>query len=747
MLRGIKWPQSRQYKSSSTREPLEFYLQALSNSTNLDLLLGYFSFSAINVLALGFAKFLYNGGRLRVIANQIFSQEDKETILRAMEPDPFEENLIDLNNIDQLRYSLDNYGEHFFKCLAWLMANKRIEIVIVKPKGKKGIAHYKSGVFSDNEESVKFKASCNFTTYGLTENLEELDVDLGWEDDHAKARISEQNKYFEEIFSGKANHVEYLPAEKIEVAIREKFGDNEIQELLVEEAELLRLKAKSFKNPHIKKFLQKLEYEVEEISSKPRFPYPSGPRDYQVQAYENWVKNDRQGIFAMATGTGKTLTSLNCVLNDAMWNEDGVFHAFILVPTIALVEQWAEEARSFNFQGVIIVSSKAKWESRLATTLSTAKRIPTSFIIIGTYASFIRERFSNYAKKLPTDTIFIADEAHNIGSRSVIQKLSTITLKKRIGLSATPKRIYDLDGSEAMERFFGDKEPYTYSFSMEKAITDGILCQYDYHPHLVQLKSEELDEYADITKKLARLYRPTSEGFAENEIAERLLLKRKRIIHKAKNKLSKTIEILQNRYAQDGNLEYTFIYVPEGYATTASEDDDVVETNEENLRIINEYTNAVGNIDRNILVNQFVSGMRDRDDVLEQFKQGRIQVLASMKCLDEGVDIPRAEHAIFCSSTGNPRQFIQRRGRILRKHPDKHKATIHDLVVIPDLSMSSRGTDTYNLERNMVKKEIERVMYFASLSENPYETERLFKDICEHYKLNIYTIYKDLKEA
>ena len=298
-----------------------------------------------------------------------------------------------------------------------------------------------------------------------------------------------------------------------------------------------------------------------------------------------------------------------------------------------------------------------------------------------------------------------------------------------------------------MERFFGDAEPYTYTFSMDKAITDGILCQYDYHPHLVQLTSEELEEYAEITKKLARLYSPSGDGFENNEIAERLLLKRKRIIHKAENKLSKTLEILSERHKQEGNLEYTFVYVPEGYTTNISENDDVVETDEENLRIINQYTSAIGNIDTNILVNQFVSGMPDRDEVLDQFKQGRIQVIASMKCLDEGVDIPRAEHAIFCSSTGNPRQFIQRRGRILRKHPDKHKATIQDLVVIPDLSMSTKGSDTYNLERNMVKKEIERVMYFASLSENPYETERLFEEVCEHYELNIYTIYEELRAS
>lgn len=274
MLKEIHWPEGRQYRSGSKREPLEFYLDALSHSNRLDLLLGYFSFTTISVLSLGFARFLYNGGRLRVVANQIFSAEDKETILRAMEPDAVEDDLIDLTNFDHVRYSLDSYGEHFFKCLAWLIANDRIELVIVKPKGKKGIAHYKSGIFSDGNNDVKFKASCNFTTYGLMENLEELDVDLGWEDQQSKARITDQNKYFEEIFSGKADYVEYIPAEQIEVAIRDKYGDKEIQELLVEEAELIRMKSEGSKNPKMQRFLRTLEVEVEEIGRKPRFPYP-----------------------------------------------------------------------------------------------------------------------------------------------------------------------------------------------------------------------------------------------------------------------------------------------------------------------------------------------------------------------------------------------------------------------------------------------------------------------------------------
>jgi superfamily II DNA or RNA helicase len=281
---------------------------------------------------------------------------------------------------------------------------------------------------------------------------------------------------------------------------------------------------------------------------------------------------------------------------------------------------------------------------------------------------------------------------------------------------------------------------------MERAISEGILCNYDYHPHIVQLTADELEEYAVISKKLSRLFSAKTGSFTNEDLAQMLLMKRKRIIHKATNKLGLTRKILEERFKREGNLKYTFIYVPEGITTEPSEND-LDDAGVENIRLIHQYTRAVGQIDSSILVNQFVSGMPDRDQVLDQFKEGKIQVIASMKCLDEGVDIPRAEHAIFCSSTGNPRQFIQRRGRILRKHPDKLKAVIHDLIVVPDLSASGPESETYNLEKTLVRKELERVMYFASLSNNPLETEDLFVEVCNHYDLNIYTIHQELQAS
>ena len=277
---------------------------------------------------------------------------------------------------------------------------------------------------------------------------------------------------------------------------------------------------------------------------------------------------------------------------------------------------------------------------------------------------------------------------------------------------------------------------------MERAIEEGILCKYYYYPHIVALSSLELDAYIEISKKLSKFFNTKTGSFDADEIVQKLLLKRKRIIHKAENKLQTTKDILQKRFNEEHNLSYTFIYVPEGNTVEITDDEN---ESKGDIKLINQYTREIAKIDDSITVNQFISGMPDRNEILEQFKESKIQVIASMKCLDEGVDIPRAEHAIFCSSTGNPRQFIQRRGRILRKHRDKSIAIIHDLVVVPDLSSSSINSDTFNVERKLVEKELERVIYFASLSINPFETERVFAEVCSHYNLNIYTIHNKLK--
>ncbi|NDC30876.1 MAG: DEAD/DEAH box helicase [Bacteroidetes bacterium] len=684
MLKDCDWSIDRDYKTGSENEPLQFYLDGLANSNEFSLLLGYFSSSAINLLSVGFATFISKGGKMRMVINHLLSAKDKEAISRV-EDNPNEIKVFDLTDIVSLGRVLDEYDTHFFECLAYLIAEKRIEIKVIKPKNGKGIAHYKSGVFSDGQDYVGYKASCNFTLYGLSENLEELEAFLSWENGRSNKLIKKQLKLIDDYFAEKDEDVEYIPVGNIEVVLKDKFGKKDINELLVQEEQLLRKKQSLISNPKLKKIITKLFSEIELIRRTPRFPYSEGPREYQIIAYNSWVANNYKGIFAMATGTGKTITSLNCLLNE--YKKTGIYRAIITVPTTALVEQWKKECAKFNFKNVITVSSKENWDTNLAFFNTASKLIDTSYIVIVTYASLPRPKFQSYFTQLPKDTILIADETHNLGSQGLLRLLPNIHLEKRIGLSATPHRKFDDAGNQSIQEFFNDEPPYIVSYSMEEALNIGWLCKYTYYPHIIRLTDQEMERYKELSLQLLRMgmFDNSTGEFKSTPQIEMKLLERKRIIHKAANKLEAFKAILRSEFDKRKNLKYTLVYVPEGIESNFDETDYSVETDDEN-RLINEYTKAVSQTDDSVMVKQFTANSANREEILKNFEESKIHALTSMKCLDEGVDVPRSELAIFCASTGNPRQFIQRRGRVLRLHKDKIHATIHDLVVVPEVS-------------------------------------------------------------
>jgi superfamily II DNA or RNA helicase len=730
MLKDCDWSLDRDYKTGSENEPLQFYLDGLANSNEFNLLLGYFSSSAINLLSVGFATFISKGGKMKMVINHLLSSKDKEAIEKASQESI--NKVFDLTDVVSLGRVLDEYDTHFFECLAYLIAEKRIEIKVIKPKNGKGIAHYKSGVFSDGQDYVGYKASCNFTLYGLSENLEELEAFLSWENGRSNKLIKKQLKLIDDYFAERDEDVEYIPVSDIEVVFKDKFGKKDISELLVQEEQLIKKKQSLILNPKLKKTIAKLFSEIEIIRRTPKFPYSEGPREYQINAYNSWVANNYKGMFAMATGTGKTITSLNCLLNE--YKETGIYRAIITVPTTALVEQWKKECAKFNFRNIITVSSKENWDKNLAFFNTASKLIDASYIVIVTYASLPRPKFQSYFKQLPKDTILIADETHNLGSQSLLRLLQNIHLEKRIGLSATPHRKFDETGNQAIQEFFNDEPPYIVSYLMEEALKIGWLCNYTYYPHIVKLTDQEMEKYKELSLQLLRmgLFDKETGTFRSTPEIEKKLLERKRIIHKAANKLEAFKGILKSEFDKRKNLKYTLVYVPEGVESNFDETDFSIETEDEN-RLINEYTRAVSQTDDSVMVKQFTANSSNREEILKNFEQSNIHVLTSMKCLDEGVDVPRSELAIFCASTGNPRQFIQRRGRVLRLHKDKIHATIHDLVVVPEVADES----TFEMEKGLVKKELERVVDFANLAMNKTDTYETMKNILDYYNLNL----------
>lgn len=764
MLKDVTYPAHRRYKSRTQWEPVGFFSECLCNSTQFDLMLGFFSSSAINVLADGFASFLYNGGRMRLIINDILTEQDKAAFANGtLDTLPF----FDLTDLEKLKTTLSERDTHFFECLSWLIKNDKLEVKIVAPKEGIGISHTKTGVFDDGQDYVAFDGSCNFSRTALVDNIESLTVSCEWDGNIEAEKARDIKEDFETVFNGKDETIVYKTTAQVRTQLVDGFKDKSLTSLLEDEYKLIDRRSKEKDLPSsVKHALEKARQRVSTAINKlkeekavtqhdvvitqevePSFPYPTGPREYQTQAFENWKNNNQRGLFNMATGTGKTLTSLNCLLE--IYKRNGYYKAIILVPTITLVNQWEQECEKFHFSNVIKVYSKnSEWRSKIerlqmAEEYKKAKEPSQNFIIISTYASFTRSNVFDILNGFEkSKVLLIADEAHNMGSPTIIKRLGDIKYLRRIGLSATPERQFDDDTNRKLFKFFGAEKQYTFEYLMEQAINDGYLCRYFYYPHLVRLTDDEFQKYVELSLKISKYFNYNSNSFdKKDDILMSMLLARKRIVHKAANKLAAFNQIIHERYKKNGNLKYSLVYVPEGTKPDYIADSDIFDSTDQvaddivSDHLIDDYTEAVMKLDKYITVKKFVSGQKDRDKVLSDFASGKLQVLTSMKCLDEGVDVPRSELAIFCASTGNPRQFIQRRGRILRKHEDKFMAEIHDLVVAPEVNP---GTDSFRMERALLKGELMRVKNFSLLSENPAFSQIELKSVMRHYGLNLY---------
>lgn len=722
MLNDVQFKNSY---SSGYNEPKEFFTEALIESKKFDLGLGFFSSSGIRSLAYGFAVFVANGGTMRVVINDILSESDKRAILLGQKEEVSDqvcERII--TSIEKMKKTFSRADELFFRCFSYLISIKRMEFVATL-SASGGLAHDKYGIFTDDDgNKVAFIGSANFSQTALEVNSETITVFSSWKE---KQRVDEYQDMFNHSWNNDNQHVIQIPIERVKAYVMNDFAtDNTLE--LIKAGISLRDFDNSSQPAKEKPLPDSLIEKLERLEQEPRFPFPS-KRQSQIDAYEAWKNNNRQGIFAMATGTGKTVTALYCLLNE--YHQNGFYKAVIVVPTQALALQWENEVKAFNFQNVVSTHTNGDWVTLLDRYITKSNfDNKKSIIIITTYATFILKNFQSFLSKTKgvENFLLIADEVHNMGSKSQLSRLP-IMIHNRIGLSATPERVYDDVGSKALYDFYNSAPPkYTYRFTMKEAIDAGILCHYDYIPVFVALTEIEMQEYKNVTDRLRKFIDPETGKYKEE--AQMLLMQRKRIIHKAENKKVAIVELLSN-LSDHNKLKYTFVFVPEGYEPDYSKQDSSP-VQDEDLHLINEYAEIFK--ERRYRYHQYVSGIDDAPGILESFANGDIDVLLSMKCLDEGVDIPRAEYAVFLSSTGNPRQFIQRRGRVLRKHKDKEKATIWDMVVIPPNIEESNS-----LERNLFIGEVRRIVNFAALADNRIDIMYgQLKNICFNLGIDLY---------
>lgn len=709
-----------QYRYSQLDEhhPSEFCHQALCNSIRLDLGLGYFSSASFNVLANGMAHFIVNGGIMNLYINKYISPEDFE-LLKGNHDNKFDDEFA--FTFGQLKCTFQKRDEHFFQCLAYLIQSSRINVkIVVLSNG--GLPHEKYGIFTDEcGNKIYFNGSMNMTAYAILGNLETLECTCSWKGAESKEKVNSFENHFQKIWNGDCEGVLIYEAKKFCNEVLNTYPDQDPENLIRREQE----------------FISVLQNEMKSINKRiPHFPakYQQGARPYQEEAYHAWAKNGKNGIFAMATGTGKTVTSLNCALHE--YEEDGFYNLLVLVPSLDLVEQWKGELLDFNFSKILCVSSlNSSWRKNLMEIAQKIKRgKKADFAIVSTYDSFVIKDFQLILPVLSDSMILIADEAHNIGGKNVKSCFRNLKIQRRIALSATPERIYDEEGTSEICEFFRDKRPYVYSFPMSKAIQQGRLCKYYYYPKIAYLNDAEMEKYTYLTKKLAQLWDSSKNKFRDKKEAEKLLMNRKRIIHKCDDKLRVYRDIISE--IGEERLKYTFVYAPQGKYEVLGIEDEVSLMEEDDISFIQKLLNETKIVYPNKKCNTFTSkdSKEKRGLLLDAFSKGVLDILLAMKCLDEGVDVPRAEIGIFTSSTGNPREFIQRRGRLLRNHKEKLYSYIYDIVVIP---RTINRIDSYSaMESNLVKSELKRVAYFATLAQNCYASNGAYEvlnEIANHF--------------
>jgi len=453
----------------------------------------------------------------------------------------------------------------------------------------------------------------------------------------------------------------------------------------------------------------------------PRKPASLQLRQYQQEAIASWFANNGRGTLKMATGSGKTITALAIACE--LYQQINLQVLLVVCPYRHLVTQWARECEKFNLQPILAFENLRTWQSQLSTQIYNLRSGSQKFVtVITTNSTLIGDGFQSQLKYFPAKTLIIGDEAHNLGAPKLEESLPR-RVGLRLALSATPERYFDDLGTQSLFDYFGPVlQP---EFSLRDAIACGALVHYLYYPVLVELTEAESIAYLKLTKKIGRclLYRERENGqagdFEDNEDLKPLLMQRARLIGAAENKLHALHDLMATRRETTHTLFYCSDGSPEDGQRSS-------------LRQLKAVAKILG-VELGYKVSTYTAqtSLAEREILRRQFESGELQGLVAIRCLDEGVDIPAIQTAVILSSSGNPRQFIQRRGRVLRPHPSKERATIFDMIVLPpDLDR-----ETIEVERNLLRKELRRFVEFADLADNAGVARMKLLDLQKRYGL------------
>lgn len=697
----------KQYKTYKNNIVQEFYIPVLQQAVLYQRSVGFFSSTALVELSKGIVGLVKNGGRIQFIVSPFLSSEDVEAIEQGYE----KKKIIERALLRQYREPETYFQEERLNLLAHLIEDGILDIKVAftPPEKLIGMYHEKVGIVEDNVGNmISFTGSLNETINAFYNNYESIVVFASWEE--SKRYVEGMKEDFEELWNNRVEDIEVIQFPEV---VKEKIRTNMKPEInyLIDESE-----EGSITNI---------------IKGNPCIPEGFHLREYQIEAIENWKNNEYRGIFDMATGTGKTYTGLGAV--SKLFEDKKRLAVVIVCPYQHLVEQWVEDIELFHMKPTIgySASKQNNWKQRLQDDiLDFSIGVIDFFCFVTTNATYSSKFVVKQMENLGKDTLLVVDEAHNFGAPSLMRCLYP-NIQYRLALSATLERYGDEESTLVLKKYFGSK---CIEYGLKRAIEEGKLTPYYYYPIPVYLDDDELIEYRDISYRISKECHKDKNGKAIiTEKGKKLLLQRARIVAGAKNKLNLLREKMQN-YKED-----THILVYCGAAMVQDFMHDQSAVDEDGERQIVAVSKILGN-ELGMKVTHFTSNesAEEREVIKRRFAiADPYQAIVAIKCLDEGVNIPSIKTAFILASTTNPKEYIQRRGRVLRLARDKPYAVIFDFVTlaVPLESVNPYSVD-YSCERALAKREWLRIKEFGDISLNSRDADELMNDIVCAYGIS-----------
>lgn len=601
-----------------------------------------------------------------------------------------------------------------------------IKIAFLETDNTVGMFHEKMGLMYDNDQNIiAFSGSMNESFNAFRQNYEAVDVFTSW--------TSDENRVMAKQAAFNAMWNDYEPS--IRVRDFPKVADLIVKKYRTDNNTDLSLDEKSFD----------AESNDESFATKadngPHIPSEVKMRPYQIEAINSWAEKDYRGIFDMATGTGKTYTALAAIatLYKATSNNLAVF---IVCPYQHLVEQWKDDIVAFGMKPIVCYSASAQrnWKERLKTAATSFNiGVQNHFCVVTTNATFSSDYVQGIVKKMRGNVLLVVDEAHNFGAENLSTTLMD-NMKYRLALSATIDRYGDPEGTSKLYAYFGEK---CIEYTLKDAIDNKMLTPYYYYPVVVSLSETELEEYLDLTAKIRKNVHPDKRGkVVLSEYAKMLLIKRARLVSGAVEKIDVLRRLMQD-YKDDNHM---LVYC--GATTMHDVDYKEGKAHADDIRQIDLVADLLGN-ELGMRVSKFTSeeDAAERERIKADFDEGEhLQAVVAIRCLDEGVNIPSIKTAFILASSTNPKEYVQRRGRVLRLFKGKTHAVIYDFITLPFALELTDQVEPEVLEsgKSLALREIVRMKDFAAIAENPFDSDDLISQIQSAYGIEFDT--EDLED-